>query len=140
MSAPRSLGVARSACLLSLACLFIACQTVSATDLSGHWQGNWYSHSTGHKGPLRCTLTKVDESTYRASFAGRFFKIIPFRYAVLLTVASDDGQTVQLSGSQHLGRRLGTFTYSAEATCRDFVASYSSCKDCGEFVLSRCGR
>jgi hypothetical protein len=109
----------------------------AATDLSGHWRGHWSSDSTGHKGPLRCTLTRLDESSYQADFSGRFFKLIPFRYSVVLTITSDDGHTVQLTGSHDLGRRFGTFTYVAEATCDEFVANYSSCKDCGQFVLSR---
>jgi hypothetical protein len=117
---------------------FLTAHPVFATDLSGHWQGNWSSDSTGHRGPLRCTLTRLDETTYQADFSGRFFKLIPFRYSVVLTVTSDDGHTVHLSGSHVLGRRLGTFTYTAQATCDEFVANYESCKDCGQFILSRC--
>lgn len=118
--------------------IFLGFVTTSpAADLSGSWSGNWESDSTGHHGPLRCTLTKLDQSTYRADFSGRFFKIIPFRYSVDLDVVQD-GDTVTLSGEQRLGRRLGDFYYNAEANTQDFVANYSSCKDQGRFVLSRC--
>ena len=109
----------------------------SADDLSGSWSGYWASDSTGHRGPLRCTLTRIDSSTYRADFSGRFLKIVPFRYSVNLAVIQD-GDTVILSGTHTLGRRLGDFTYQAEATSEDFVANYSSCKDQGRFVLTRC--
>lgn len=116
------------------------CTNLSAADLSGAWSGSWSSDSTGHRGPLRCTLTQVGDGSYRADFAGRFFKLIPFRYSVVLQVVADDGQTVQLSGSHHLGRRFGTFTYTAYATCNEFIANYSSCRDSGQFQLSRCCR
>jgi hypothetical protein len=110
----------------------------SAADLSGSWSGYWESDSTGHRGPLRCTLTKVDQDSYRADFSGRFFKIIPFRYSLELDVVQEEGDTVNLAGQHRLGRRLGDFYYDAEATSQDFVATYSSCKDDGRFVLSRC--
>jgi hypothetical protein len=82
-------------------------------------------------------MTKLDDGSYEAKFSGRFFKILPFRYSVVLNVLQD-GDTVVLAGDQQLGRRLGVFHYDAEATCQEFVANYSSCKDCGRFVLSRC--
>lgn len=124
---------------LSLVILLSALATdqVQAVDLSGQWRGYWVSNSTGHRGPLRCTLTRLDGSTYRASFSGRFFKIIPFRYSIELN-AIDLGDHVQLSGSHHLGRRHGTFYYSANATCDEFIANFESCKDSGQFVLTRC--
>lgn len=108
-----------------------------AVDLSGSWSGYWISDSTGHRGPLRCNFTRLDDGTYQARFSGRFFKVIPFRYSVDLNVVQD-GDTVILAGDQVLGRRLGTFHYDAEATCQEFVANYSSCKDQGRFVLTRC--
>jgi hypothetical protein len=108
-----------------------------AADLTGQWSGSWNSFNTRHKGPLRCTLTKLDESSYQADFTGRFFKLIPFNYSVTLYV-EQDGDTVTLSGQNYLGRRFGTFYYSAEADESCFTASYSSCKDCGQFLLSRC--
>jgi hypothetical protein len=109
---------------------------VSAADLSGTWSGYWISDSTGHRGPLNCTLTRLDDTAYRADFSGRFFKILPFRYSVQLDVVQD-GDTVQLAGVHQLGRR-GDFHYHAEADAAEFVANYSSCKDAGRFVLSRC--
>jgi hypothetical protein len=122
-----------SCLILSLGLL----ETLRAEDLSGSWSGYWTSDSTGHRGPLRCYLTKLDNGQYRADFSGRFFKILPFRYSVNLDVIQE-GETVTLAGDQQLGRRLGTFHYDAEANSQEFVAHYSSCKDHGRFVLSRC--
>jgi hypothetical protein len=122
---------------LAVTFLFAGGSAVAA-DLSGSWSGYWISDSTGHRGPLRCTLTPLSDGSYQADFSGRFFKILPFRYSVILSVLQD-GDTVYLSGAHQLGRRLGTFYYNAEADSCNFVASYSSCKDHGRFVLSRCG-
>lgn len=122
---------------LVFGCVMAATSGLQASDLSGHWTGTWQSDTTGHHGPLRCTLTRIDDSHYRADFAGRFFKILPFRYSVDLEVMQE-GDLVLLAGDHTLGRRLGVFHYDAEATCTDFVATYSSCKDQGTFTLSRC--
>jgi hypothetical protein len=124
-------------CLFALTLAVATANLVSAADLSGQWQGYWQSDDTGHRGVLRCTFTKIDETSYRANFSGRFFKIIPFRYSVVLD-AVDHGDVVHLSGSQAIGRRYGTFYYSATATCSEFNATFTSCKDSGQFVLTRC--
>lgn len=109
-----------------------------ATDLSGYWQGGWNSCSSGHKGVLRATFCRVSPAAYQVNFTGRFFKLFPFRYSVVLNVVSDDGQTVQLQGSSYLGRMFGTFHYNATVTNDCFNASYTSCKDDGWFRLSKC--
>ena len=123
--------------LLFCGAICLNCASASAADLSGSWSGYWISDTTGHRGPLRCTLTLLDDGSYRANFSGRFFKVVPFRYSMDLSVIQD-GDTVILAGQHRLGRRLGDFQYQAEATSQDFVANYSSCKDSGRFVLTRC--
>ena len=123
--------------MASLCGILVSASSAQAVDLSGSWSGYWISDSTGHRGPLRCNFTLLDNGTYQARFSGRFLKVIPFRYSVDLNVVQD-GDTVILAGEQVLGRRLGTFHYDAQATCDEFVANYSSCKDQGRFVLTRC--
>ena len=108
-----------------------------AVDLSGCWQGHWESCSTGHSGPLNATFCRVDATHYSVRFSGRFFKVVPFRYSVTLTVVADRGDSVTLAGSSYLGRLVGTFHYQANATNCSFVANYNSCQDQGKFVLSR---
>jgi hypothetical protein len=108
-----------------------------AVDLSGGWSGCWQSTSTGHSGVLRAELTRCNDTQYRADFSGRFFKILPFRYAVTLDVIEDDGETVTLAGSSFLGRLFGTFCYKATADGCRFTAHYSSKKDWGRFDLTR---
>lgn len=127
--------------ILLLAALFVTqawCTEARAVDLSGCWNGCWKSCVTGHKGPLRASFVRCNERQYDVTFSGRFFKIMPFRFNVVLDVIEDDGQNVKLSGSSYLGRMFGEFTYSATATQDEFHADYSSCKDNGYFQLSRC--
>lgn len=121
-----------------LVALSLAARPAAATDLSGSWCGYWVSCTSGHKGLLRANFCKICENQYQADFSGRFFKVFPFRYSVVLNVVSDDGQNVVLAGSSYLGRMFGTFTYQANANACSFVSNYYSCKDDGKFVLSRC--
>lgn len=111
----------------------------AAVDLSGSWSGCWQSTSTGHSGPLRATFTPCGEGRYAVEFAGRFFKILPFRYSVTLCVVEDRGDGVTLAGSSFLGRLFGTFTYRADASDCHFEARYTSKKDAGVFRLDRRG-
>jgi hypothetical protein len=109
-----------------------------ATDLSGYWAGGWNSCNTGHKGVLKADFCRISPTAYQVNFKGRFFKVFPFRYSVVLNVVSDDGQTVRLQGSSYLGRIFGTFYYTASVTDGCFNASYTSCKDAGSFRMTKC--
>jgi len=111
-----------------------ACQAV---DLSGCWTGTWQSCVTPHKGPLNAEFVRLDVNTYEVFFRGRFFKVLPFKYSVVMTAAEQNG-VVYLSGSKHLGRMFGTFSFRAAASDRQFNANYTSCKDSGCFRLTRC--
>lgn len=111
--------------------------SAEATELSGCWRGSWQSCTSGHQGPLKARFRRLNDCQYEVEFRGRFFKIFPFRYAVTLEVVADDGETVYLAGSEDLGRLFGVFHYQARATACEFRASYTSCKDEGEFVMRR---
>jgi hypothetical protein len=108
-----------------------------AVDLSGCWSGSWESCATGHKGPLWAEFVPCGGNQYDVHFRGRFMKIMPFKYSVTMIAEERDG-VVYLSGSQYLGRMFGTFTFNAAATETCFSANYNSCKDHGQFKLSRC--
>jgi hypothetical protein len=108
-----------------------------AVDLSGCWSGSWESCATGHKGPLWAEFVACGGNQYEVHFRGRFFKVMPFQYSVTMAAEERDG-VVYLSGSKYLGRMVGTFSFSAAATDTCFNANYSSCKDSGQFKLSRC--
>ncbi len=122
------------ALILSLAVTSAA----SAIDLTGYWSGDWKSCTSGHKGPLSAQFCKVDACHYEVRFKGRFFKVFPFRYSVTLQIVEETPDHVVLSGSQSLGRLFGTFTYSATVTDKCFLATYTSCKDDGQFRMERC--
>lgn len=106
-------------------------------DLSGCWSGTWQSCVTPHKGPLHAEFVRLDADRYEVFFRGRFFKILPFKYSVVMTATENDG-VVHLNGSRYLGKMFGTFTFSAAATDVEFNANYDSCKDNGCFNLTRC--
>jgi hypothetical protein len=108
-------------------------------DLSGDWSGRWSSGSTRHGGPMAAQFEKLDEERYRVHFRGRFLKVVPFRYSVVLRVTGYDGERVLLGGSHTLGPVVGTFRFTAWADCTQFVATYCSKGDSGRFVMSRCG-
>lgn len=112
---------------------------ITVPDLSGSWKGSWCSQTSGHKGPLQATFRKVSEQCYRVTFQGRFWKVVPFRYAITMRVAGiDETGALVLTGEQVLGPILGTFRYTATATAGQFTAQYTSKRDCGYFMLSRC--
>lgn len=80
---------------------------------------------------------RLDAERYEVHFAGRFCKVIPFRYSIVMAAVESDG-IVHLSGCKNLGRLFGTFTFDAEATSSQFTAHYGSRRDVGQFTLSRC--
>lgn len=105
-------------------------------NLSGRWSGYWVSEASGHTGPLNGRFKQTDDTHYRVVFTGRFAKVIPFRYSQKLEVIGSEGDTVFLAGSSRLPG-FGTYEYSANATSRDFHATYQSRKDRGAFILRR---
>lgn len=123
---------------LAVLAALLVCQNarLCAQDLTGHWCGTWNDCKSGHDGPLRATFSKCDDQHYRAVFTGRFFKVIPFRFATTLDVTGHEHGKVQLSGQSRLGL-FGNFSYSAEATDTNFTANYSSRRYAGQFLLSR---
>lgn len=109
---------------------------IVTNDLTGSWKGSWYSCKSGHKGPMRAEFCRLSNGDYRVDFKGRFFKVFPFRYSVVLQVV-EESDVVKLRGSSYLGRMFGTFCYSATADACSFKANYTSKKDHGIFSLTR---
>lgn len=125
--------------LAAAVCSCLVAGAAEAVDLSGSWSGSWQSCTTGHSGPLVARFTPCGDAAYRVEFSGRFFRVIPFRYTVILDVVADWGDGVTLAGSSSLGRVFGTFTYRATADGCRFDASYRSRKDAGAFRMTRSG-
>lgn len=124
--------------LLVATFLLAATSAALAVDLSGCWEGNWVSCQSGHKGKLRANITRIDACHYEARFTGTFFKILPFRYSVVLTLVEDTGEVVHLKGSKDLGKIAGgCYYYTSQATCCCFHTDYCSKKDHGTFDMQR---
>jgi len=113
-----------------------AAEPACPPDLTGTWSGKWESCTTGHCGPLHARFCQIDDCHYRVTFHGRFAKVIPFRYSVVLNIVETKPERVILAGESRL-LFFGTFTYHAEATACEFTAHYDSCKDQGTFTLCR---
>jgi hypothetical protein len=129
----------RQALLLTLAIslTLLVPRRCAATDLSGCWEGCWKSCTSGHDGVLRATFEKLDENRYCAHFSGTFYRVLPFRYSVVLNTKQEE-DVLKLEGSSYLGRLFGgTFTYQGTASDTEFNASYSSCRDSGTFQMTR---
>lgn len=133
------LGVRRRMASVLISCAITLPGVAAATDLSGCWSGSWQSCVTSHQGTLNAEFVRLDDCRYEVFFQGRFFKILPFRYSVVMMATEQDG-VVYLSGYKYLGRMFGAFSFSAAATDCEFNADYSSCKDHGRFTMSRCTR
>ncbi|TWU08130.1 hypothetical protein [Stieleria varia] len=109
--------------------------TLLASDPIGRWPtGSWSSSATGHQGPLRARIRQVDSDTYRAVFAGRFAKVIPFVYPATLTRVPGTCNCYQSSTRLPL---LGEYRMTASVTQNRFYATFQGRKDSGIFRLSR---
>jgi hypothetical protein len=112
--------------------------TATAPDLTGSWSGTWESCKNGHHGPLHAQFCKTCDGEYEVVFHGRFFKVIPFRYATTLHVTGYESDRVFLTASKRLGPVLGRFEMNAKATATEFTAHWCSGNDHGLFTLKRC--
>ncbi|QEF99324.1 hypothetical protein Mal15_33880 [Stieleria maiorica] len=117
-----------------LVAFFLPIVSLSAASPAGRWVGNWSSSSTGHQGPLRARIRVVDHNTYRAVFAGRFAKVIPFVYPAKLERIP--GSYNQYRSSTRLPL-LGEYRMTATVTPHHFNATFSGKKDAGVFRMSR---
>lgn len=111
--------------------------SMSQPTLSGSWSGSWASHTTGHQGSLHASIRPTPHGNYTATFTGKFFKVIPFRYQMQLNVVSNDGHQMTLAGSKKLGPVMGHYSYRATVTGNQLSATYSTKRDRGTFSLRR---
>ena len=134
----------RSGILVLLTIAFLP--TVAATaeppavpDLSGRWSGTWCDSKSGHHGPLHATICRIDDCHYLASFTGRFWKVVPFHYAIELNVVGVENGRVLLAGSKRM-LGSGQFEMNGSAGDCDFTATFCSKRYTGQFDLTRSGR
>jgi hypothetical protein len=106
---------------------------------AGLWRGRWRSETTGHAGELRCVTTRLGAGLYAAFFRAGYMKFLRACYETRLAGA-EDGGVFRFRGAQDLGRLAGgLYEYEGEATAEEFVSSYRSRYDRGEFRMRRCG-
>lgn len=109
----------------------------SDRGMAGLWRGEWISNATGHKGELRCIMTQLGAGRYSAFFHARYMRLLRVCYETELVGTVEDG-IFRFSGEQDLGRLAGgVYRYEGEADASNFVSTYESRYDHGEFRLSR---
>lgn len=109
----------------------------SATDLAGRWQGEWVSEANGHRGQLKCVLTRADAGHYRACFHATYAKLLRVCYCVALAGAEEAGR-FRLQGETDLGKLAGgVYRYEGEATGAEMFVTYRCRYDHGTFRLRR---
>ncbi len=112
-------------------------QEIMPPSLTGSWTGGWNSQTTGHQGPLRASIRPTGDGHYSATFTGKFFKVIPFRYQMNLQVVGASDGVLQLAGSKKLGPLMGYYSYNATVSGNSFSASYRTKRDSGTFFMHR---
>ncbi|MCA9136715.1 MAG: hypothetical protein KDB00_08150 [Planctomycetales bacterium] len=117
-----------------LLCLGLPSLTLEAASPAGRWVGTWTSSSTGHHGPLRARIRPVDSDTYRALFAGRFAKVVPFVYPAKLERVPGTCDCYKSTTRLPL---LGEYRMTATVTANHFNATFGGKKDAGIFQMSR---
>lgn len=123
--------------ILTLGTMLLHANTSQAADLEGGgWRGAWVDNNSGHEGPLRARFRATNDGNYRVVFTGRFFKVIPFRFATKLNVVEQDCDRVVFAGESRI-MGFSRFSYHAVADSHHFNAQYQSRRWTGEFNLSR---
>jgi hypothetical protein len=116
---------------------FLVPSSLHATELQGGgWRGSWVDNNSGHRGPLRARFRATNDCNYRVVFTGRFFKVIPFRFATTLNVVDRQGDQLIFAGESRVGG-FGRFSYHAVADGDHFNAQYHSGRWTGTFHLVR---
>jgi hypothetical protein len=111
--------------------------TANTDSINGAWTGNWHSDVNGHHGSLRCVVTQISPTTFRAHYRAHFLKV--FRYTYLATLnGHETNGTYVLEGTANLGKLAGgVYTYKGAATQTNFTSTYASKYDHGSYELKR---
>lgn len=106
-------------------------------DITGAWDGSWISNVNGHRGRLRCLITRETNDVLSARFYATYQSILHFGYTVPLQARQAPNGTAFM-GSADLGRLAGgVYRYSGYATPTNFFSSYDSKYDRGTFQMAR---
>jgi len=110
---------------------------VPRSELQGPWQGMSHSDANGHKGKLRCIITKKENGAYRARFHARYGKVLGFSYAVILRAQPVTDGFI-FNGQANLGFLAGgVYYYDGHADETNLFSNYSCKYDHGTFEMKR---
>jgi len=103
--------------------------------LAGRWQGEWVSGANGHRGELKCVLTKTETGKYEAMFHATYARFLRVCYTVPLHGRQVGGK-LKLEGQADLGQLAGgIYHYEGEADETAFNCTYRCAYDHGTFRL-----
>jgi hypothetical protein len=109
----------------------------AGAGLEGRWEGEWVSEENGHRGALKCLLTKAGPGGYQAMFYAVYARFLSVAYTVPLHGETSGGK-LQLKGEADLGNLAGgIYHYEGEADVTSFNCSYRCAYDHGVFRLTR---
>jgi hypothetical protein len=107
----------------------------AANDLQGRWEGEWISAANGHRGALRCFLSKTGSGGYQAAFHAVYCGALRVSYTVPLHGQMNGGK-LTLDGETDIGRLAGgIYSYKGEADEKEFNCTYRCKYDHGTFHL-----
>jgi hypothetical protein len=108
----------------------------SSDGVEGRWDGEWISDTNGHRGRIRCIVTRHGDS-YITRYRAVYKRILTFEYTVPLKVEREAGG-VAFTGTQDLGVLAGgVYTYRGTIRNDKFDATYDSKYDDGIFKMKR---
>ena len=113
-------------------------QTAS-TDLQGPWEGEWISEASGHRGALRCLVTKnpIETGHYDFHYWAKW-GIFSGAFEAHYPVQQQGKDRWDFLGETDLGRLGGVYRHEGHATITHFQADYTSTKnDHGTFTMRR---
>jgi hypothetical protein len=110
-------------------------QPLMAQSPAGIWRGQWYSQSTGHRGPMRANVRPRGDGTYSARFSGRFFVILPFTYRVDLMPAYPGSSTYY--SNKKLGPIFGSYRMQTSFGSNAMSGQFQAAKDRGTVSMRR---
>ena len=143
-------SVRLTVCALALALAATGCSTFSsdwkkaaataptANDISGRWEGSWLSDVNGHRGKLRCHVTRFDDTHYRTRYKATYWKILRIGYKVNIQVKQESPGVFRFRGETDLGWwGGGVYHYDGKVTPTNFFSTYQSKYDHGTFQMTR---
>ena len=112
-------------------------QPAPTNDITGRWDGSWISTANGHRGALRCLVTKRVDGGFDARYRATYQRVLTFSYTVPLGPQSD-ADTAGFRGEADLGWLAGgLYKYEGRANPTNFFSTYDSKYDRGTFQMTR---